>query len=345
MIRRGGPSDRGHSDRRYGRGGHRPGGDGLCGAGGADFGGGIWDLLAGGAEAGREVRHRIDRSITPVWESNHVWLIIAIVVLWTGFPVAFADVFTTLFVPLSVAGLGIVLRGCAFAFRAQVRSLRWQTVTGGVFALSSLLTPFFLGTVVGAVVTGQVRGTSGDPVGSWTNLTSLLTGGLFVVTGAYPRRRLPRRRLRTRWGRGAAHLLRPAGGGGRGRRGRAGRDHDGGATYYCQAFVHRTHRWARTAAGGHLGSGRGGGAGRAAVRRDASGPAGGGAGGRGRHLGLGDQPVPAPAAAPADHCPGGGAVGDAGNRAGGGRDHRAAGHTVVRPAVRTRPVRKASRSQ
>jgi cytochrome bd ubiquinol oxidase subunit II len=152
---------------------------------GADFGGGIWDLLAGGAQAGREVRHRIDRSITPVWESNHVWLIIAIVVLWTGFPVAFADIFTTLFVPLSVAGLGIVLRGCGFAFRAQVRSLRWQAVAGGVFALSSLLTPFFLGTVVGAVVTGQVHGTSGDPVGSWANLTSLLTGGLFVVTGAY----------------------------------------------------------------------------------------------------------------------------------------------------------------
>lgn len=152
---------------------------------GADFGGGIWDLLAGGAESGREVRHRIDRSITPVWESNHVWLIIAIVVLWTGFPVAFADTFTTLFVPLSVAGLGIVLRGCGFAFRAQVRSLRWQAVAGGVFALSSLLTPFFLGTVVGAVVTGQVHGTTGDPVGSWTNLTSLLTGGLFVVTGAY----------------------------------------------------------------------------------------------------------------------------------------------------------------
>lgn len=152
---------------------------------GADFGGGSWDLLAGGAEAGREVRHRIDRSITPVWESNHVWLIIAIVVLWTGFPVAFADIFTTLFVPLSVAGLGIVLRGCGFAFRAQVRSLRWQAVAGGVFALSSLLTPFFLGTVVGAVATGQVRGTSGDPVASWANLTSLLTGGLFVVTGAY----------------------------------------------------------------------------------------------------------------------------------------------------------------
>ena len=152
---------------------------------GADFGGGIWDLLAGGAEAGLEPRHRIDRSITPVWESNHVWLIIAIVVLWTGFPSAFANIFTTLFVPLSVAGLGIVLRGCGFAFRAQVRSLRWQAVAGAVFAVSSVLTPFFLGTVVGAIVTGQVRGAPGDPVGSWTNLTSLLTGGLFVVAGAY----------------------------------------------------------------------------------------------------------------------------------------------------------------
>ncbi|HXS61910.1 MAG TPA: cytochrome d ubiquinol oxidase subunit II [Streptosporangiaceae bacterium] len=152
---------------------------------GADFGGGVWDLLAGGAEGGKEARHRIDRSITPVWESNHVWLIIAIVVLWTGFPAAFADIFTTLFVPLSVAGLGIVLRGCGFAFRAQVRSLRWQAVAGGVFAVSSVLTPFFLGTVIGAVATGRVRGTPGDPVASWTNLTSLLTGGLFVVVGAY----------------------------------------------------------------------------------------------------------------------------------------------------------------
>lgn len=152
---------------------------------GADFGGGIWDLLAGGTARGRAPRCRIDRSITPVWESNHVWLIIALVVLWTGFPSAFADIFTTLFVPLSIAALGIVLRGSGFAFRAQVRSLRWQAVAGGVFAIASLLTPFFLGTVVGSVVTGQVRGMSGDPVASWTNLTSLLTGGLFVVVGAY----------------------------------------------------------------------------------------------------------------------------------------------------------------
>ena len=152
---------------------------------GADFGGGVWDLLAGSAAGGAAVRHRIDQSITPVWESNHVWLIIAVVVLWTGFPAAFGAIFTTLFVPLSVAALGIVLRGSGFAFRGEVRSVFWQQVYGGIFAIASLLTPFFLGTAVGSVVTGRVRGTAGDPVSSWVNPTSLLTGALFVATGAY----------------------------------------------------------------------------------------------------------------------------------------------------------------
>ncbi len=152
---------------------------------GADFGGGVWDLLAGGAAAGAAPRQRIDRSIGPVWESNHVWLIIALVLLWTGFPVAFARIFTTLFVPLSVAALGIVLRGAGFAFRSQVQTLRWQRVSGAVFALSSLLTPFFLGTAIGAIVTGRVSGADGDPVSSWVNPTSLLTGALFVATSAY----------------------------------------------------------------------------------------------------------------------------------------------------------------
>jgi cytochrome d ubiquinol oxidase subunit II len=152
---------------------------------GADFGGGIWDLLAGSAARGAMPRRRIDRSITPVWESNHVWLVIALVLLWTGFPAAFAAIFTTLFVPLSVAALGIVLRGSGFAFRGQIRSLRWQSVTGGVFAFASMVTPFFLGTVVGAVVTGRVQGVSGDPVTSWVNPTSLLTGVLFVLVSAY----------------------------------------------------------------------------------------------------------------------------------------------------------------
>jgi cytochrome d ubiquinol oxidase subunit II len=151
---------------------------------GADFGGGIWDLLAGPAERGAVPRARIDESITPVWESNHVWLIIALVVLWTGFPAAFAAIFTTLFIPLSVAALGIVLRGSGFAFRSQVRSLRWQAAMGGVFAISSLLTPFFLGTVIGAVVTGRVRA-HGAPASAWVNPTSLLTGALFVAVSAY----------------------------------------------------------------------------------------------------------------------------------------------------------------
>lgn len=152
--------------------------------GGADFGGGIWDLLAGPAARGAEPRARINESITPVWESNHVWLIIALVVLWTGFPPAFAAIFTTLFIPLSVAALGIVLRGSGFAFRAQVRSVRWQAAAGGVFAISSLLTPFFLGTVIGSVVTGRVR-VHGDPASAWVNPTSLLTGALFVAVSAY----------------------------------------------------------------------------------------------------------------------------------------------------------------
>lgn len=151
---------------------------------GADFGGGIWDLLAGSAERGAAPRARIDESIAPVWESNHVWLIIALVVLWTGFPAAFAAIFTTLFIPLSVAALGIVLRGSGFAFRSQVRSLRWQAAMGGVFALSSLLTPFFMGTVIGSVVTGRVSA-HGDPAGAWVNPTSLLTGALFVAVSAY----------------------------------------------------------------------------------------------------------------------------------------------------------------
>jgi cytochrome d ubiquinol oxidase subunit II len=152
---------------------------------GADFGGGVWDLLAGSARGGVAVRRRIDRSIAPVWESNHVWLVIALVLLWTGFPSVFADIFTTLFVPLSVAALGIVLRGAGYAFRGEVRTVRWQAVYGGVFALASLLTPFFMGTVVGSVVAGRVRGLSGDPVGSWVNPTSLLSGALFVVASAY----------------------------------------------------------------------------------------------------------------------------------------------------------------
>jgi cytochrome bd ubiquinol oxidase subunit II len=154
--------------------------------GGADFGGGIWDLLAGDAERGAAPRELIDESITPVWEANHVWLVFILVLLWTAFPPAFAAIMTALFVPLSLSLLGIVLRGVGFAFRHTAERLRMQQLTGAMFAASSLITPFFMGTVVGAVVTGQVPvHPAGNVLAAWTSPTAILTGLLFVAACAY----------------------------------------------------------------------------------------------------------------------------------------------------------------
>src|SRR6185437_14116475 len=108
--------------------------------GGADFGGGFWDLIAGDAEKGERPRMTIQRSLTPVWEANHVWLIFILVVLWTGFPSVFSAIFTTLYVPLLLAVLGIVLRGSGFAFRKSVEGLAERRAAGATFALSSLVT-------------------------------------------------------------------------------------------------------------------------------------------------------------------------------------------------------------
>jgi cytochrome d ubiquinol oxidase subunit II len=154
--------------------------------GGADFGGGIWDLLAGRAERGAAPRELIDESITPVWEANHVWLIFILVLLWSVFPPAFAAIMTALFVPLSLSLLGIVLRGVGFAFRHTAQRLPMQRVTGAVFASASLITPFFMGTVVGAIVTGQVPvQPAGNVLAAWTSTTAILTGFLFVAACAY----------------------------------------------------------------------------------------------------------------------------------------------------------------
>ena len=154
--------------------------------GGADFGGGIWDLLAGGAERGAAPRELIDESITPVWEGNHVWLVFILVLVWTAFPPAFAAIFTALFVPLSLSVLGVVLRGVGFAFRHTAQRLRMQRLTGALFAAASLMTPFFLGTVIGAVVTGQVPvHPAGNVLAAWTSPTAILTGFLFVAACAY----------------------------------------------------------------------------------------------------------------------------------------------------------------
>jgi cytochrome d ubiquinol oxidase subunit II len=154
--------------------------------GGADFGAGFWDLIAGGAERGERPRALIQRALTPVWEANHVWLIFILVVLWTGFPDAFGAVMSTLYVPLALAALGIVLRGGGFAFRKSVRRLEYRRAMGATFALSSVVTPFFMGTVVGAIAAGNVPADgNGDAFSSWLQPLPLLTGVMFVASCAY----------------------------------------------------------------------------------------------------------------------------------------------------------------
>ncbi|MGV9720423.1 cytochrome d ubiquinol oxidase subunit II [Nocardia beijingensis] len=154
--------------------------------GGADFGSGFWDLTAGGARRGSRLRVLIDHSIGPVWEANHVWLIYILVFLWTAYPAVFAAVMTTLFIPMSLALLGIVLRGANFAFRKYSATLRQARLFGALFAGASLITPFFFGTVAGAIASGRVPAEGyGDRVGSWLNPTSLLGGTLAVGTSAF----------------------------------------------------------------------------------------------------------------------------------------------------------------
>jgi cytochrome d ubiquinol oxidase subunit II len=155
--------------------------------GGADFGAGLWSLLAGRGDRGRRPRELIDWAIGPVWEANHVWLIFVLVVLWTGFSQAFEAIFSTLFIPLSLAALGIVLRGSGFAFHHTARRARGRAISEVLFGVASLLTPFFMGTVVGAIAGGRVPvgNAAGDAVTSWLNPLSLLVGALFVATSAY----------------------------------------------------------------------------------------------------------------------------------------------------------------
>ena len=155
--------------------------------GGADFGAGSWDLVAGGAARGERPREMIDHSIGPVWEANHVWLIFVFVVLWTGFPEAYASITLTLFVPLTLAAFGIVLRGSSFAFRKTVFRTRDRRNFGAAFALSSVLVPYCMGAVAGAIASGRVPagGQAGDPWTSWVNPTSVLGGVLAVVVVAH----------------------------------------------------------------------------------------------------------------------------------------------------------------
>jgi cytochrome bd ubiquinol oxidase subunit II len=154
---------------------------------GADFGAGFWDLVAGGTRRGAGPRAVIDHSIAPVWEANHVWLIFSFVVLWTCFPEAYASITLTLFVPLSIAAFGIVLRGASFAFRKAVFRTADQRNFGAAFAISSVIVPYCMGTVAGGIASGRVPagGEAGDPWTSWVNPTSILGGVLAVCVVAY----------------------------------------------------------------------------------------------------------------------------------------------------------------
>jgi cytochrome bd ubiquinol oxidase subunit II len=123
--------------------------------GGADFGGGVWDLLASGPRAADQ-RRAVAAAIGPVWEANHVWLILVVVLLFTGFPVAFAAISVALHVPLTLFLVGVVLRGSAFAFRALDASTG-QKRFGLVFSIASTIAPVLLGMIVGALVSGNIR--------------------------------------------------------------------------------------------------------------------------------------------------------------------------------------------
>ncbi|MFT4040846.1 MAG: cytochrome d ubiquinol oxidase subunit II [Thermomicrobiales bacterium] len=157
--------------------------------GGADFGGGVWDLLARGPRANQQ-REVIAHAIGPIWEVNHVWLIFVIVLVFTIFPPVYAALSVALFIPLTLALLGIVFRGAAFVFRTPARSV---AVIGGVwdrvFAIASVVTPVFFGMAAGAVAGGQIRVIDGvvqsDPVFSWLAPFPGVIGLLALATCAF----------------------------------------------------------------------------------------------------------------------------------------------------------------
>jgi cytochrome bd ubiquinol oxidase subunit II len=152
---------------------------------GADFGGGVWDLFAGGPRAADQ-RSAVAEAMGPVWEANHVWLIFMITGLFTAFPIAFGALGLALYLPFTIATVGIVLRGASFAFRAHGRdAVGPRSPWGVVFGVASLVTPFFLGTAAAAVATGSIHVPAGqlvnDFLGGWTTPLAVVIG-LFAVS-------------------------------------------------------------------------------------------------------------------------------------------------------------------
>ncbi len=157
--------------------------------GGADFGGGIWDLLARGPRR-REQRLAIAQAIGPIWEANHVWLIFVIVLTFTIFPPVFAVISTALYIPLSLVLVGITLRGAAFIFRAYAHDvITAQENWGRVFAAASAITPVLLGMCAGAVASGEIRVRNGEVTSDlwrpWLGPFPIVIGLLALTTCAY----------------------------------------------------------------------------------------------------------------------------------------------------------------
>ncbi|TME20238.1 MAG: cytochrome d ubiquinol oxidase subunit II, partial [Chloroflexi bacterium] len=156
---------------------------------GADFGGGLWDLLAIGPRAADQ-RQAIAEAMGPVWEANHVWLIFMIVGLFTAFPSTFGILALALYLPLTIAMTGIVLRGAAFAFRGHAQEAAGPlSPWGAIFGAASSITPFFLGTAAAAVVSGSIKVTGGrlasDFTAGWATPYGGLVGAFAVAICAY----------------------------------------------------------------------------------------------------------------------------------------------------------------
>jgi NADH dehydrogenase len=155
--------------------------------GGADYGAGFWDLLAGGSKRGERPRGLIDHAMAPVWEANNVWLIFAAIVCWTAFSQAFGSIMKTLFIPIILAGVGIVVRGSGFAFRKIAQKAGRKRVLTAAFGISSLVTPFMLGAALGGIASGRVPpgNEQGELWSSWLNSTSLVVGIFGVLISAF----------------------------------------------------------------------------------------------------------------------------------------------------------------
>ena len=155
--------------------------------GGADFGAGVWEFNLV-MRASKKERDLLYRAIGPVWEANHVWLVFALVLMFSAFPIAFAALLRALWIPLLLALLGIFARGVGFAFRAYAAgAVRQQALFGAVFAFASTSTPFFFGACAGAIASGlpvdEDGQFQGDHLTGWINPLSLFCS-FYAVVGA-----------------------------------------------------------------------------------------------------------------------------------------------------------------